>query len=180
MAERINELIESVFVDTDIKTPKEISNTVFDLLTPDEYKDVLEHVLPAYVHNYMVKRRVQRPEKFDDTPVTETTFAPDDLLSDDVSDIVKTETIKKVKQRGSAKVDARRLEWQRQLQNRVSNGTIFKVFADFTVDDLIGAADSLLAQASAFEGKAKWYLELANSLQPGDTLDSLDIDPTKV
>lgn len=180
MTTNINELLEEVFVTTEIKTPRNIADSVFLEIPEEDYAEVLKHVLPAYAHNFMVKRRAQRPVSEDLPEIEETTFAEDDLLADDVATIVKTSVVRKVKQRGSAKVDQARLAWQHQLQNRVYNGKIFKIFADFTSEDLKGAAESLRSQAAGFKVKATWYDNLAAQLKDGETLDSLDKDPTKV
>lgn len=180
MTTDINELLEEVFTSTTIKTPKNIADSVFPKIPKEDYAEILKKVLPSYAHNFMVKRRAQKPDTPDLPPIEETTFAEDDLLSDDVAAIVKVNTVRKVVQRGSAKVDSARLAWQRQLQDRVHNGSIFKIFADFTADDLKGAAAGLRAQANAFNGKATWYEKLAAELKDGETLDSLDKDPTKV
>ena len=171
-------MIEGVITDTKIKTPRQISDEVFSELSSSEYGTILSHVLPAYVQKYIVDRRKAQNLGPDDV-VIEDTFAPDDLLSDDVADIVTKDVQKKVAQAGSSKVNKIRNEWKRRLQDRVHNGSEYKIFGDFTADDLRGAAASLKAMASSYEAKSAWYENLANAIPAGKTLSALDKDPTK-
>lgn len=169
-------LVEKQFTDSEHKTPKQISDEVFAELTPSEYEEVVRLTLPAFVQKYMVTRR--RPVPVSDEPaVEETTFASDDLLSDDVAQAVEENVRKKVAQSGSRKVDRIRAEWQRQLQNRVYNGSEYKIFSDFTASDLKNAASALRSQAEAFQGKADKYEKYASLLKDGQTLGEFDKDP---
>lgn len=172
---KLDELIEEVITDTKIKNPADIAAAVFGKLSEDSYEDVLRVTLKAYVSRYIVLRRVPDPIPADPTPVVE---APDDLLSDDVQKIVADDKKRKAVALGSRRIEVYKLQWKKKLEDRVYNGTEYKIFGDFTAEDLRAAADALRAQASAFQGKADYYDKLAEKID-GKKLSDFADDPLR-
>lgn len=157
--------IEDILTTTDITDTSLIARNVILSLTPDEYLIVLGQTMPAYVRDYIVKRRMVKPV-VDVVPQVEKEydFAPDDLLSDEGQQHQEEAKKKRIATVGSAKVAAIRTEWQRHFDDLVFNGSEMKKYGDFNADDLRGAAATLEAGAKITLNKAERYRNLADAL----------------
>lgn len=174
----INDIIESIVVGTENVTPREISAELFPQIPSEEHAQALQAVLPAYVRDYLATRRVWKPVQ-EPAPVEEETYAPDDLLADDVQEIQEKVVKTKLRARGSARVNSIRTEWQRHYDDTLWNGAEYLKFGDATAVDLKGAAMQLRGSAEASIKKAVWYEEVASHLGDSKRVRDLTDDPTR-
>ena len=163
-------LYEKAKSDPDLTNPSEIAKYILDHLPKEQYRSALEQTIPVWVQGRFVKDRFGVTTT-DKVPRIET-FAEDDLLADDVRPMLP-------KQVGGSRAERIRNEWAAHFSDRVFNGREFKVFGDFTAEDLLGASTSLRRQAEAYNGKAEWYEKVAASLPAKGRVRDLEKDPTK-
>lgn len=170
----LNDILEGLVTGTTAASPAELTARTLDILPTEEYWDALETALPVYIRQWLSDRRKRKTPTL---PEPES-FAPDDLLADDVQVIAK----KMAKARGSAAVAAIRNEWRRHWTDSVYNGTRYIKFGDATATDLLNAANALRSSAkneyAGKMGKADYYEKIAAALPENGRVRDLTSDPT--
>lgn len=92
----LNDILEHLVTGTTAASPAELTARTLDILPTEEYPDALDTALPVYIRQWLSDRRKRRNPNLPPEPES---FAPDDLLADDIQVIAR----KLAKARGSAK-----------------------------------------------------------------------------